>query len=203
MTQRITYAEFGHNFIQHVVTARRLGDTIEAVLDKTIAGSVNKLPASLMVADYVFRLQDIRADPVMDRLPDIGFDLHVIGEIQLDVMLLGVELKFTLAVDICVHIDVETWAPVVLKLIPQPVTSKNIKLTLEGENLPGEIVENLMVVKPVVRDQIVREVNLRINDPEMQALATIDVLHLVDQVEIGGASAATTPTDATTAPADA
>lgn len=187
MSKQISYAEFGHNFIQQVVTARRLGDTIQSALDTTIAGSFSKLPANLMVISYVFKLRDLNVEPVLSELPHLSFVLYALGDIRLDMMFFGVEFKFTLAVDIQVHIDVETYEPVVLKLIPQAVTSRNIRIDLVGENLPSEILDNLMVVKPIVRDQIVREVNQRIADPALQQLATIDVLAMVDKFGIGEA----------------
>ena len=46
-SQRISYAEFGHNFIRYVVTAERLRGEIETVLKALIEGSVRKFPADL------------------------------------------------------------------------------------------------------------------------------------------------------------
>lgn len=179
---KISYAEFGHNFIQQVVTARRIGSEIESVLTSTIAGSIRRLPADLIVISYVFKLRDITVEPRLEHLPDISFTLSVLGDIKLDVEIFGVELKFTLDVVIPVRIDVETYAPVKLRLVPRPVTSRDIRIDLEGMNLPGEVLENLMVVQPIVREQIMREVNARIEDPRIQAAANIDVLALVERV---------------------
>ncbi len=188
MTQRqaISYAEFGHNFIQQVVTARRLGSEIEALLERTIAGSMRKLPADMTVISYVFKLDDISVDPLLSHLPKIAFILSVRGDLQLDVELFGIDLKFALAVNIQVQIDVETYAPVILKLVPHPVSGHSIRIDLVGENLPSDVLDKLNLVKPIVRDQIVKEVNARINDPAMQAAANIDVLALVAQVKMSG-----------------
>ena len=188
MTQRqaISYAEFGHNFIQQVVTARRLGSEIEALLERTIAGSMRKLPADMMVISYVFKLDDISVDPLLSHLPKIAFILSVRGDLQLDVELFGIDLKFALAVNIQVQIDVETYAPVILKLVPHPVSGHSIRIDLVGENLPSDVLDKLNLVKPIVRDQIVKEVNARINDPAIEAAANIDVLALVAQVKMSG-----------------
>lgn len=182
--KQISYAEFGHNFIQKVVTARRLGDEIQSVLETTIAGSFRKLPADLIVVSYVFQMRDINVEPVLRLLPRISFILYVLGDVRLDVEIFGVDLKFTLAVDIQVSIDVETYEPLILKLVPHEVSGRDIRIDLVGENMPSEVLDNLMVVQPIVRDQIVKEVNARINDPELQRLASIDVLTLVDQVKM-------------------
>jgi hypothetical protein len=184
--QAISYAEFGHNFIQQVVTAHRLGNEIEALLERTIAGSMRKLPADMLMISYVFKLEDISVDPLLNHLPKIAFMLCVRGDLQLDVELFGIDLKFSLAVSIQVQIDVETYAPVTLRLVPHPVSGHSIRIDLVGENLPSDVLDRLKLVKPIVRDQIVKEVNARINDPSIQTAANIDVLALVSQVKMSG-----------------
>ncbi len=179
--KKISYADFGHHFVQQVVTAHRIGTEIESALESTIAGSIRKLPAGMIVVSYVFELRDITVDPMMERLPDISFLLGVLGDIRLDVEIFGVDLKFTLDVSIQLQIDVETYAPVILKLVPHPVTSKNIRIDVKGANQPSEALDKLMLVQPIVREQIVREVNARIADPKIREMATIDVLALVDK----------------------
>ena len=88
--------------------------------------------------------------------------------------------------NIQVQIDVETYAPVMLKLVPHPVSGHSIRIDLVGENLPSDVLDKLNLVKPIVRDQIVKEVNARINDPAVQTAANIDVLALVAQVKMSG-----------------
>ena len=183
--QKINYAEFGHNFIHHVVTARRIGHEIQSALDSTIAGTMRKLPADLMVVDYLFQLDDITVDPLMDLLPNISFVLKVLGDVKLDVTILNLHLKFTMDVTISVRIDVETYAPVVLKLVPHRVRGRDIRIDINSENLPSNVLDTLMLVEPIVRDQIVKEVNARIEDPAIQEISTIDVLSLVNQLKPG------------------
>ncbi|MGH8456491.1 MAG: hypothetical protein ACRETE_05860, partial [Stenotrophobium sp.] len=171
---------------------------LRKVLESTIAGSIRKLPADLIVAAYVFTLDDVTVEPQLARLPKISFVLCVKGDVKLDVKILNLNLKFTLDVAIHVPIDVETYAPVVLKLVPHQVSGDAITIDLNGENLTSEVLEHLQVMKPIVREQIVREVNARISDPNMIAMTTVDVLALVDtmQFPIGGAAA--TPLQADT-----
>lgn len=178
----ISYAEFGHNFVYQVVTAHRIGQEIKSALESTIEGSIKRLPADMLVVSYVFSLKDITVDPLLDRLPEISFILGIHGDIKLDVRLMNVNFKFTLHVVINIQIDVETYAPVVLKLKPNHVTSADIQIQLVGDNSPGEVLESLKVVRPIVREQIVREVNERIRDPDIQSRTTIDVLALVNSL---------------------
>ncbi len=178
--KKISYAEFGHNFIHQVVTARRIGTEIEAALESTMAGSIRKLPAELFVVSYVFELKDIRVDPDLEKLPEISFLLAVQGNLKLDVEIFGLSLRYALDVTITVNIDVETYEPVLLRMVPHLVTGKSVSIVLVGENPPSEVLDKMKLVHPVVRDQIVKEVNARIQDQAIQSLCTIDVLAVVE-----------------------
>lgn len=175
-SQRISYAEFGHNFIRYVVTAERLRGEIETVLKALVEGSVRKLPANLLVASYVFQLKDVDVHPILNRLPDASFTMVVAGDLKLDVKVLNFKLKFTLAVEIRLRVDVQTYAPLTLKLIVHPVEDSHVLTEVDAHNLPSGVLENLRVVGPIVRDEIVREVNARISSPEMVAATEIDVI---------------------------
>lgn len=190
---RISYAEFGHNFVRYVITAERLRGEIETVLKALIEGSVRKFPADLLVASYVFQLQDIDVLPITNKLPDVSFALLLEGDLKLEVKLINLRLKFTLKVEIRLHMDVHTHAPLSLRLILHPVTDSQIRTEVDAHGLPSEVLDHLRIVGPIVREEIVREVNARIASPELRAATHIDVLHLA-------ASARPTTMAATAAP---
>lgn len=183
-SQRISYADFGHNFIRYVVTAERLRGEIETVLKALIEGSVKKLPADLLVASYVFQLKDVEVLPITHKLPDVSFALLLSGDLKLDVKVFNLKLKFTLGVEIKLHLDVRTYAPLTLKLILHPITDSSIRTEVDGHGLPSEVLEHLRIVGPIVRDEIVSEVNARIASPEMVAATEIDVLHLAATAQL-------------------
>lgn len=183
-SRRISYAEFGHNFIRHVVTAERLRGEIEVVLRALIEGSVRKFPADLLVASYVFQLQDVDVLPISNRLPDVSFALLINGELRLEVKLLNLRLKFTLKVEIRLHIDVHTYAPLIVKLILHPIKDAQIRTEVDSHNLPSEVLDQLRIVGPIVRDEIVREVNARIASPELAIATEIDVLKLAAAAQL-------------------
>ena len=189
-SQRISYAEFGHNFIRYVVTAERLRGEIETVLKALIEGSVKKFPADLLVASYVFQLQDVDVLPIANKLPDVSFALLLNGDLKLEVKLINLRLKFTLKVEIRLHLDVHTYAPLKLKLILHPVKDSQIRTEVDGHGLPSEVLENLRIVGPIVRDEIVREVNARIASPELVAATEIDVLELAAVAQLPSVAAA-------------
>lgn len=187
----ISYAEFGHNFVRYVVTAERLRGEIETVLKAMIEGSVRKFPADLLVASYVFELQDVDVQPIVNKLPDVSFVMLLAGDLGLEVKLLNLKLKFTLKVEIRLHIDVRTYAPLNLKLILHPVKDSQIRTEVDGHGLPSEVLENLRIVGPIVRDEIVREVNARIAGPELVAATNIDVLQLAATAQLPNVAATT------------
>ncbi|WP_420465374.1 hypothetical protein [Panacagrimonas sp.] len=192
--QRISYADFGHNFIRYVVTAERLRGEIEEVLKALIEGSVKKFPADLLVASYVFRLQDVDVHPLMNRLPEVSFVMVLSGELKLDVRLLNLRFKFTLNVEIRLDLDVQTYAPLTVKLLLAPVTHAGIRTDIDSHGLPAEVLEQLRIVGPIVRDEIVREVNERLASPELVAATEIDVLALAASAQLPSlAAAAATP----------
>lgn len=187
---RISYAEFGHNFIRYVVTADRLRSEIETVLKAMIEGSVRKFPADLLVASYVFQLRDVDVHPITNKLPDVSFVMMLSGDLKLEVKLINLRLKFTLGVEIKLHLDVRTYAPLTLKLILHPVNDADIRTEVDGHGLPSEVLEHLRIVGPIVRDEIVREVNTRIASPELVAATEIDVLHLAATAQLSSVAAA-------------
>ena len=189
-SKRISYADFGHNFIRYVVTAERLRGEIETVLKALIEGSVRKFPADLLVASYVFQLKDVDVHPITNKLPDVSFVLLLAGELKLEVKLLNLRLKFTLDVEIKLHLDVHTYEPLTLKLILHPVRDSDIRTEVDGHGLPSEVLEHLRIVGPIVRDEIVREVNERIGSPELTAATEIDVLMLAATAQLPSVSTA-------------
>lgn len=182
----ISYAEFGHNFVRYVVTAERLRGEIETVLKAMIEGSVSKFPADLLVASYVFQLQDVDVLPITNKLPDVSFVMLIEGDLKLEVKVINLRLKFTLKVEIRLNIDVRTYAPLNLKLILHPVKDSQIRTEVDGHGLPSEVLEHLRIVGPIVREEIVREVNARIASPELVAATNIDVLQLAATAQLPG-----------------
>jgi len=178
------------------VTAERLRGEIETVLKAMIEGSVSKFPADLLVASYVFQLQDVDVLPITNKLPDVSFVMLIEGDLKLEVKLLNLRLKFTLKVEIRLNIDVRTYAPLNLKLILHPVKDSQIRTEVDGHGLPSEVLEHLRIVGPIVREEIVREeivreVNARIASPELVAATNIDVLQLAATAQLPGVVATT------------
>lgn len=186
----ITYAEFGHNFIRHVVNAGRLRKEIEGLLQSTIDGSLKRMPADLIVGSYSFRVRDVQVEPQLKRLPKVSFDLELFGDMKLELRILNIPFNIDIDVQIRVELDVETYEPLILKLVPRKVTPDNVRLRFDGRNIPGELLHRAQVLEPIVREQIVRQANKRINGSSLAKAATIDVLKMAQSARV---SAARTP----------
>lgn len=175
-SKRISYAEFGHNFIRYVVTADRIRGEIESTLKAMIEGSVKKFPADLLVASYAFQLRDVDVTPILSKLPLVSFRMDLSGDMQLDVKFVNLRFKFSLEVKIRLHLDVHTYAPLSIRIVVHEAKSSDVTTEVDGHDLPSGVLEQLKIVGPIVRDEIVREVNARIASRELTAAANIDVL---------------------------
>lgn len=180
----ISYAEFGHNFIRHVVNAGRLSSEIEGLLQETIEGSLKRMPADLIVGSYSFRVRDVEVKPRMELLPKVGFVLELFGDMLLELRILNIRFDVDIDVLINVNLDVETYEPLILKLVPRKVEPDDVRLRFDGRNIPGELLHRAQVLEPLVRDQIVRQVNKRIGSPSLAKAATIDVLKLAQSSRV-------------------
>ena len=180
----ISYAEFGHYFIRHVVNAGRLSSEIEGLLQETIEGSLKRMPADLIVGSYSFRVRDVEVKPRMELLPKVGFVLELFGDMLLELRILNIRFDVDIDVLINVNLDVETYEPLILKLVPRKVEPDDVRLRFDGRNIPGELLHRAQVLEPLVRDQIVRQVNKRIGSPSLAKAATIDVLKLAQSSRV-------------------
>ncbi len=182
----ISYAEFGHNFIRQVVNAGRLSQEIEGLLQETIDGSLKRMPADLIVGSYSFRVRDVQVEPLLELLPKVGFRLELFGDMLLELRILNIRADVDIDVLINVDLDVETYEPLLLKLVPRPVVPEQVRLRLDGRNLPGGLLQRAQLLESLVREQIVRQVNKRIGSPSLEKAATIDVLKMAQSSRVSG-----------------
>lgn len=181
-TERISYQTFGENFIRYLVTVPRLRGEIEDALKATVEGSTAALPKDLLVADYQFQPRDLFIDHRQQDAAEVGFTLKLTGLLTLTLRLMGISARAPMEVEIRVDVDVQTFAPLIIRLLPHRVTGKSIRVNAampsELRALPTALLDRLNPLVLAVRESIVREVNAQLARPELQALATIDVLKL-------------------------
>lgn len=181
----ISYQTFGEHFIRYLVTVPRLRAEIEDTLRATVEGSTAALPKDLLVADYQFQPEAL--DIVHRDLggTEVGFTLSLHGRLDLTLRLMGVTVRAPMAVEINVDVDVRTYAPLMIRLEPQRVSSRNIlvrpELSKDPRGSPAQWLGRINPLAAAVREGIVREVNAQLRRPELIRLATIDVLALAER----------------------
>ncbi len=182
--QRISYQTFGENFIRYLVTVPRLRSEIEGALKETVEGSTAALPKDLLVADYQFQPRDLQIEHREPEGGEVGFTLQLSGLLALSLRLMGMTVRTPMDVDIRVDVDVQTFAPLMIRLLPQPVTHRSIRVNAvmrpELRALPSALLDRINPLVLTVRESIVREVNGQLQRPELLALGTIDVLKLAE-----------------------
>jgi hypothetical protein len=180
----ITYAEFGEQFIRRAVTAERIQTELAALLSEPIEGSVSRLPAEMLVGDYTFTLKSVQVTAVSERLPEVGFRMRINGRLALKVKIVGLPLRFTLDVHIRLSQKVKTYAPVIVKLETGEITRDDVSIDVDSHGVPEGMLDKLNMIEPAVRDEIVGQVNARINSGAIAAACTIDVLRLAESVSV-------------------
>jgi len=183
--REITYAQFGRNFIRYVVTKSRLREEIEQVMRESIDGMVHALPANLVVAAYAFRIEEIDVHGRPEASPLVSFFVSVHGELDLDVKVWRLNLRYTLDVDIRIAVDVKTFEPLYLRLLPNPVDHGDILIDIHAHSGASRALDRLRLVQPFIHDRMVREVNRHIGSDEIGDAATIDVLEMARAVNVG------------------
>lgn len=180
----LSYAEFGEQFIRRAVTAERIQTELTALLGEPIEGSVSKLPAEMLVGDYTFTLKSVQVTAVSERLPDVGFRLRINGSLALKVKIVGLSLRFTLDVHIRLSQRVKTYAPVIVKLETNEITRDDVSIDVDSHGVPEGLLDKLNIIEPAVKDQMVEEVNARINSGAIAAACTIDVLRFAENMSL-------------------
>lgn len=185
----LTYAEFGEQFIHQAVSAERIQRELSALLSEPIEGSVSKLPAEMLVGDYIFTLKSVQVQPVPERLPEVAFRMLINGSLALRVKIVGISLRFTLEVHIRLSQRVRTYAPVIVKLETQEITRDDVSIDVDSHGVPEGLLDKLNIIEPAVRDQMVDEVNTRINSGAIAEACTIDVLRIAENASLVSAPA--------------
>jgi hypothetical protein len=187
----ISYQEFGNNFVRHVISADRLRRELDGLLrSSSIAGTVEVLPAELMRAEYSLQIDALTVEP--GQAPEflLGYRLGIQGTLDLLIRVLGLPLKFSVAVLIRIDIDVYTYAPLTIRLQPQKVTRDAVQIEINPGGVPEEVLDKLNIIEPALAEEIVRQVNQRIKGDEVVNATTIDILRLAHEAQLSSSKPA-------------
>ncbi|WP_420427478.1 hypothetical protein [Algiphilus sp.] len=188
--EEISYQTFGEHFIRYLVTVPRLKGELEEALQATIEGSADALPNDLLVASYRFAPNEMDIERRVSDEAEVGFTLLVGGLLTLKLRVMSMTVALPMEVEIRIEIDVRTFAPLTIKLEPRKLRSRNVtvetRLPRELRRLPTKILDKVNPLVLAVTDNIVRQVNRRLEDPKLAKAATIDVLAIAEGSLGGG-----------------
>lgn len=180
----LTYEQFGRDFIHRAITPARVRRELLKLLAEPIEGSISRLPAELLTARYVFRLQDVHVETRPDALPELGLRQRLVGTLALTVKLLGLPLRFTLQIGIRLEQRVRTYAPLTVRIETQPIDPAAVDIAVDAHNMPGEVLDRLNLIEGAVRAEVVEEVNRRLRSGAIAAATNIDLLHLTERAAL-------------------
>lgn len=183
--EEISYQTFGEHFIRHMVTVPRLHGELESLLQATIEGSTDALPRDLLVASYRFQPRDMHIERRIGEEAEVGFELRLGGVLTLSVKVMSVPVSLPMDVDIRIAIDVRTFAPLTIKLQPRRLRNRDVRVTTqmprELRALPTKLLDRVNPLAIAVAENIVRQVNRRLEQPGLEESTTIDVLALANK----------------------
>ena len=183
----ISYEEFGANFVAHVVTPERVGETIARLAGDEIAvGPMEAGPGGAASVMATGRVGAIRPQVNLKR-ERLSFDAVIPIELHLDVRLAGVSHRFSGRIEVPLRLDVRAVAPVMLMIDVEPITSDDVRVSLEAEGLRSRILQRIGDVDEEVRRAVADMVNERLNSPAAIEAREYDILGYVEQ-SFGGPS---------------
>lgn len=168
----IDYRQFGQNLLDRVITTKRVNDLVHAAIGERVElahGVVNiKFTATSTVN---------RFDVVTDKPSELGFAIEVTIGFELDGKILWVVPdNYKGSIELSTEAHIQTLDPLTLFIDLTPFDKQSVKVTVEGEDLPGDLTDG--IVQQKIRDQVIKGANSFLNDT---AARTFDLAPLVDR----------------------
>lgn len=183
-SERISFDEFGHNFLREVVTADRVAATIASVVGERIeVGPMSAGPREAAQASLRGKLTGVDVTPGR---ADDGQALRFSALVRLDCTLAVkapvINKRYRGALTIPLLLDVRTAPPLRLVIDVEPPSPADIGVELESGDRSGRLIQVLGNIDDEVRTRAAAEVARRVDAPEARGKREIDVLAMVDDV---------------------
>ena len=182
--ERISFDEFGRNFLREVVTADRVAATIASVVGDSIeVGPMAAGPRDAARATLRGRLVDVAVDLAGE---DEGEAMRFTALVRIDCTLAvkapALDKRYRGTLTIPLLLDVRTASPVRLVIDVEPPSAPDIGVELEAGDRSGRLIQILGNIDGEVRAKTAAEVAQRVEAPEARRHREIDVLAMVDDV---------------------
>lgn len=132
---RISFGEFGANFMERVVTTARINDQITALLKKVPSGDLHGIK-SIDGHDVRF---DVILDPphtVRTTVDDtlIGFNIALPMAVGVEVLAVPDHPRYALRLQATISLVVSTSSPLLIVIEPLPVSVDSIQVVVEAKD---------------------------------------------------------------------
>jgi hypothetical protein len=169
---RIDYRQFGQNLLDRVITTKRVNDLVHAAIGEHVELAYGVVNIKFTATSTVNRF-----DVVADKAPELGFAIAVTIGFELDGKILWlVPDNYKGSIELLTDAHIQTIDPLTLFIDLTPFDKDSVKVTIEGEDLPGDLTEG--IVQERIRDQVIKGANQFLGDT---AARTFDLTPLVDR----------------------
>jgi hypothetical protein len=182
--ERISFDQFGRNFLREVVTADRVAATIASVVGERIEmGPMAAGPRDAAQASLRGKLADVDVSLVGEGRADaLRFSALVRLECTLAVKAPVLNKRYRGVLTIPLMLDVRTASPLRIVIDVEPPAPADIGVELEAKDRSGRLIQILGNIDGEVRTRAAAEVARRVESPEARRHREIDVLAMVDDV---------------------
>lgn len=180
---RISYEQFGVNFVEAAVTVERIEEAIgETSGDPVDVGPMPAGPGGIATVKATGQV----GFPVVHKIegPTIKFHATLPIDLQLDITVAAVPQRYTGEVEVPLSLSVHTVSPLTLVIDVKPVVARDIKVDLASSGLGAGMLQRVGNVDDEVRKQVAKVVNERIGSDKAQASRVIDVGRMIENADI-------------------
>lgn len=179
--EKISYEQFGVNFVTHVVTPGRVAETIARVSgDQVHAGPMSAGPGGAASVTATGRIGDITARPSF-RKESLAFEAEIPIDLELEVKVAGGTHRYRGRVTVPLHLSVHAEHPVTIMIDVDPVAPRDVGVELAADGLRAKVLQRLGNVDDEVRRAVASIVTERLASERAMAVRALDILSYVDK----------------------
>ena len=180
MGDRISYQQFGANFIGMAVTPERVGRTLKAVAGDVIEVgpmAVGPANAATVVASGRIGVPDVERES----LDPLTFKAVLPADVDLDVKVAGAHHHYNAQLRVPLRLVIHTAEPLDLVIDVERLSSREVDVQMTAAGMRARVLQRLGNAEDELRRHVARFVRERIDDPSGQEARSIALLPLIDQ----------------------
>jgi hypothetical protein len=131
---RISFEEFGVNFMDRVLTPKRVNDSVAAVLQKV---KLDDLHGTRTIQGRDVRFLAILEPPETSRVvraSEMAFAVKLPVKVSIEVLALPDKPSYTLRVEVALALTATACAPLLIVITPEPLTPESVRVIITEED---------------------------------------------------------------------